>query len=259
MKLDYVPLLQTMRDLHRMPLGRARFGEYLRTLTNEDGSDLELTPLLMMNPMGKDHVTALLDALLAMDADGIGKSAAEEASAALADVPGEFKSCLVIADDLKGGWTNRYAYEFNHRNWYSTRESRFWVTGLLWSSETPSAGTVREAVLTAAFRTAYIREHGFAGTLRELLDQEGQVLARAGCTAPALDDEEIAYTREVIRPCLDARDMRTQIECLFGDEAGRTLGFTPRGLSKWAGLALALHDAKGRGPVKRTGLTRTAS
>jgi hypothetical protein len=30
----------------------------------------------------------------------------------------------------------------------------------------------------------------------------------------------------------------------FGDAAGRTLGFTPRGLSPWAGLALALHDAR---------------
>jgi hypothetical protein len=38
--------------------------------------------------------------------------------------------------------------------------------------------------------------------------------------------------------------MRTCIECLFGDAATRTLGFTPRGLSPWAGLALALHDAR---------------
>lgn len=259
MKLDYVPLLQTMRDLQGMPLGRARFAEYLRTITNEDGSDLELAPLLMMNPMGKDHVTALRDALLAMDADGIGKTAADEAAAALAEVPGAFKSRLVIADDLKGGWTNRYAYEFNHRNWYSTRESRFWVTGLLWSSEAPSARTVREAVLTAAYRTAYIQKNGYAGTLRRMLEQEGQIMARAGCTEPTLDDEEIAYTREVIQPYLDANDMRTCIECLFGDEAGRTLGFTPRGLSKWAGLALALHDARADRSAKSVGLTRTAS
>ena len=68
-------------------------------------------------------------------------------------------------------------------------------------------------------------------------------MARAGCTRPVLDDEEIAYTREVLAPFLQADDKRTVIECLFGDAAGRTLGFTPRGLSPWAGLALALHDA----------------
>ncbi len=53
----------------------------------------------------------------------------------------------------------------------------------------------------------------------------------------ASDREDIAYTREVLAPYLDAEDMRTCVECLLGDAAGRTLGFTPRGLSHWAGLA----------------------
>ena len=61
---------------------------------------------------------------------------------------------------------------------------------------------------------------------------------------PVLDEDDIAYTREVLVPFLDASDKRTCIECLFGDAPGRTLGFTPRGLSPWAGLALALHDAR---------------
>jgi hypothetical protein len=74
--------------------------------------------------------------------------------------------------------------------------------------------------------------------------QEGHVMALAGCTQPALDAEDLEYTRMVIEPFLDATDMRTAIECLYGDAAGRTLGFTPRGLSHRAGLALALHDAR---------------
>jgi hypothetical protein len=77
-----------------------------------------------------------------------------------------------------------------------------------------------------------------------MLRQEGEVMAAAGCAGPVLDGEELAYTREVIAPHLGATDMRTAIECLFGDEAGRTLGFTPRGLNAGAGLALALHDAR---------------
>jgi hypothetical protein len=50
--------------------------------------------------------------------------------------------------------------------------------------------------------------------------------------------------RGVLIPYLDADDMRTCVECPFGNGSGRTLGFTPRGLSPWAGLALALHDAR---------------
>jgi hypothetical protein len=209
-----------------------------------------------MNPMGKDHVTALLDVLLAMDADDIGARAATEASVQLADVPGDFKVGLVVADDLLGGGTNRYDYEFTFRfgpdHFRSHRSSPerprwlkdLWIMGVIWSSEAPSERAVREAILTAAHRMAYVLRHGAARTLRDMLAQEGQVMALAGCTGPVLDAEDIAYTREVLIPYLDAPDMRTCIECLFGDAPGRTLGFTPRGLSPWAGLALALHDAR---------------
>ena len=77
----------------------------------------------------------------------------------------------------------------------------------------------------------------------------------AGCVGPVLDADDVAYTREVLIPYLDADDMRTAIECLFGDEPGRTLGFTPRGLSPWAGLALALHDARPTGAQARIDFT----
>jgi hypothetical protein len=46
------------------------------------------------------------------------------------------------------------------------------------------------------------------------------------------------------------------MECLFGDEPGRTLGFTPRGLSPWAGLALALHDGLPVTDGHKTSLSR---
>src|SRR5262245_51550781 len=98
MKLEYVPLLQVQRGLQGLPRNFARFQQYLRTMLNDDG--VELPPLGVMNPMGKDHVTALLDALLALDADGIAARAAADASAALHHVPGELKIGLVVADDL---------------------------------------------------------------------------------------------------------------------------------------------------------------
>jgi hypothetical protein len=253
MNLDYVPLLQVQRELHSLPRNFDRFQEYLGTVLTPDRTGVELPPLILMNPMGKDHVTALLDALLALNADGIAGRAAAEASARLVDEPGDFKATLVVADDLKGGWTNRYDYEFKNRFRYGRSvpgRSRpkwlkdFWLSGVLWSSEPATERAVREAILTAIYRMAYVQRHGHARTLRDMLAQEGHVMAMAGCTGPVLDDEDIAYTREVLIPYLDAEDMRTAIECLFGDAAGRTLGFTPRGLSPWAGLALALHDGR---------------
>ena len=244
MNLEYVPLLKLQRELYALPRGMERFREYLRVMLNRTRDDLELPPLALMNPMGREHVTALLDALLALDADGVAEQALAEAAAELADEPGEYKAGLVVVDDLKGGWTNRFASEYLLRFQTGPHVKRFWVTGVLWSSEPASAGAVRTALLTAVYRTAYVQRHGPARTLRAMLAQEGAILARAGCTSPSLDPDDLAYTREVLAPFLDATDMRTAIECLFGDAAGRTLGFSPRGLSPWAGLALALHDAR---------------
>lgn len=249
MKIDYVPLLEIQRQLQGMPRNYERFRQYLRTIISKDGPTLELPPLGIMNPMGKEHVTELLDGLLALRADEVAALAVAEATDRLKQNSGDFKLGLVVADDLKGGWTNRYDWEFTLRfqitrarpkpNWLKD----YWLTAVLWSSEPASERAVREAVLTAVYRAAYLQDHGTARTIREMLAQEGRVMAMAGCTGPVLDDEDIAYTREVLVPFLDANDKRTVIECLFGDAAGRTLGFTPRGLSLWAGLALALHDA----------------
>jgi hypothetical protein len=242
-KLDYVPLLQLQRDLYAIPRGAKRFRAYLRETIDWDAQDVRL-PLLAMNPMGKDHVPAFLDRLLAEDADRYASEAAGEAARRLADVPGTVRLGLVVADDLAGGWTNRYAAEFAHRFDTGRLYDRGWAVGMLWTADEPSVRAAREEASAALYRLAHVVRHGPARTLRERMAQEGHAMAAAGCTAPTLDADDLAYTREVIEPFLDADDMRTAIEVLFGDAAGATLGFAPRGLSPWAGLALALHDAR---------------
>src|SRR5262249_18447954 len=109
MKLDYVPLLKVQRELHEVPRGRERFEQYLRTIMSQtEELTLDLPSLLIMNPMGREHVSALLDAYLALDAEKIAIDTIARASAELTDEPGDFKVTMIMADDLKGGWTNRY-------------------------------------------------------------------------------------------------------------------------------------------------------
>jgi hypothetical protein len=257
MNLDYVPLLPIQRELQSIPRGQPpsfnglkRFRHYLRTISDGNTGGLAFPPLVMANPMAKEHVTARLDQLLALDADRIAAQTAAHLSAKLSNVPGDAKVSLVILDDWMAGWTNRYSVEFTLRfqccpligqlpRW----TKHFWVSAVVWSSEEPTERSVREAMATAIYRTAYVQRNGAAITLRDRVTQEGQVMKMAGCDIPTLDPDDLEYTREVVAPFLDADDMRTAIECLFGDGAARALGFTPRGLSPWAGLALALHDA----------------
>jgi len=243
MEIELVPLLRIQRELYHIPRGEGRFNAYLRTMVNADGSDLRLPPLVLMNPMGKEHVPALLDELLALDADGVAAQAVAEASAQLVAVPGKYKVGLVVADDAAGGWTNRYTGEFGTRFESGQTLKRGWLAVVLWTSEALSVQAVREEVLMAVYRAAYIQQCGLAVTLREMLAQEGYAMATAACTRHAMTSDEVAYTREVITPHLDTRERPTLMACLFGDAAARSLGYRPLGLSERAGLALAQHDA----------------
>jgi hypothetical protein len=254
MELEYIPLLNVQRDLCALPRNRARFEQYLHTIFQGDELGMR-APLLAMNPMSKDHVLELLDRLLELDCDPVGAQTTLEATPHVKDVPGSFKVTLVVADDLHGGWTNRYANEFEYRFGMWAKHpgtgteptlprwlKHFWLFGVLWTSEPPDRIAARTAVLTAIYRAGYVCRHGPARSLAAMLKQEGQIMAQAGCVEPVLEDEDLEYTREILRPFLDATDKRTCMECLFGDAPGRTLGFSPQGLSPWAGLALALHD-----------------
>jgi hypothetical protein len=241
-KLEFVPLLQVQRDLYRLPRGMERFRAYIQTMVDPETKDVQL-PLSPMNPMGKDHVPALLDEYLAFDADGLAARAVADAESRLSNVEGEFKVTLVISDDLMGGWTNRYSSELSARSGSKPLHKRGWIVGTLWTSETPSTQATREETLTAIYRAAHIQQHGFAVTLREIMAQEGYAMATAGCSKPSLGDDELEYAREVIAPNLDSKDYGVIITSLFGDVAAASLGYAPPGLSERAGFALALSGA----------------
>lgn len=238
MQLTFVPLLRVQRDLYALPRGMERFREYIKTMVDAETGDLAL-PLVAMNPMGKDHVPALIDQYLALGAEEI---AAEAVRSARADQHADrnYRVALVVSDDLKGGWTNRWASEYSHRIEYAAITKRGWLVGILWTSEPASEQHVRDAVLTSIYRAKYLLTHAAPKTLGEMLAQEGYAMARAGCAAPRLDPDDLDYTRSVIAPHLGATDRATIIACLFGDPAAHALGYPPQGLSERAGLALAL-------------------
>jgi hypothetical protein len=233
-----------------MPRGMERFREYIRQMTDPETGDLAL-PLVAMNPMGKDHVPGLIDEYLALDAEAIATQAIDAWRAgalapatALQTSPREFQVSLVVSDDLKGGWTNRWASEFSHRFESKAFHKRGFLTGILWTSEPASVSNVREAVLTSIYRAEYLERHAAPRELYQMLEQEGYAMARAGCTTPAIDGDDLAYTRTVIAPHLYAQDRATVIACLYGDTAANALGYPPQGLSDRAGFALALHDSR---------------
>ena len=241
MSLEFVPLLQLQRDLYDMPRGYERFKAYIKELVDPESGDMRL-PLPAMNPMGKAHLPALLDSYIAQESDLWAAIALTKINAEFVALNQSFRVALVLADDAMGAWTNRYDVEFKHRFESRAFHRRGWLTGMLWSSEPVSAETAILETRTTVWRGYYILHNGYAQTLEEMLRQEGFAMSKAGHTTPTLTPDDLDYTRVIIAPHLTSEQYPTQFACLFGDEAAQTLGYEPMGLSKRAGLALALHD-----------------
>ena len=239
MALTYVPLLSLQRKLYRLPRSPQRFQQYLQALVDEDSGDMAL-PLSAMNPMAQDHVPAYLDQLLAEDADAIANAATTAAAACLAaTLAGDYRVALVVGDDLKGGWTNRYTSDFDSRFRQRTHYRRGWIPVILWVSEPYDRDRLRGEVQLAIFRAAHVQRHGEGHTLGQLIAQEAQAMAPAGVTPPALPREDLAYTQAVLADYQTHTDMPTLMAALYGDCAAHALGYPPLGLSPYAGLALA--------------------
>jgi hypothetical protein len=250
MQLTYVPLLREMLRLYSLPRSMDRFRDYLRTMSTHDGEDLEFPPLVMINPMAREHLRDYLDALMQIDAERIAQNAVAAVVPRVSHVAGDFSASLVVLVDLRGGWTNRFAAEYGLYKLAAPRElpprqaRRCWVTGVLWSSEPPTPESVRQAMAGAVFRRALVQQHGGAQTLAELLRQEGWVLNAAGCKLDQLDAQARSWTATVCTEFGAATDRATHIAVLFGDSAAESLGYETLGLAARAGLRLAAEEAR---------------
>jgi hypothetical protein len=265
MHIQHVPLLQIERDLHDLPRGMERFQEYLRTMMNDAGDDIELVPMMAMNPMGREHVATRLDELLAFGADAVAAEAVSEGQERLFKVGTRalhslqshalsllddtiIKHGLVICDDVHGGWTNRYTTDASIR--FSLSEDfklkkllkRPWLTTMFLVSESYTPERVRREVLVTIYRFVHLLEHGPAKTLRQIMTQEGRAAAFAGML-PRLDADDLAYSREILQPYLDSTSYPVIMAAMYGDNAARSLGYEPLGLSDYAGFAVGLMEA----------------
>jgi hypothetical protein len=242
MRLEYTPLLSVQRGIYETPLGAERFRAYINTILHSSEDEIELAPLAAMNPMAKDHAKVCLDKLLESDAEAIAADAvrAFQNKIKTLDVF-NIRASLVLVDDAKGGWTNRYLNEFQYFFEFDKVSflKRPWLMIPCWTSDEGSSRFVHETTLAYLYRLAYVLEHGQAKTLEEMLKQEGEVLKFAG-VLQWLDNEELEYTRAVLENYLESSSKPVQVACLYGDEAARSVGYEPLGLEKRAGFALAL-------------------
>jgi hypothetical protein len=224
-----------------IPRGRERFDRYLQEMTG-GSSDAHL-PLQLFNPMSKEHVAIYLERAISLRFEDAAHEAVAEATARLPEAGVEIAVSLVVADDLKGGWTNRFASEASICFEQAPLLKRCMIAAPLWTSDEPSRNDAHAEVLATCYRSAANRLVGPPRTLGEKIAQEGLVARFARRNEPRLTGDDAAYTRDVLGPHLSSVDPGIHIAALFGDEAARALGYRPLGLSRRAGLAIGLAAA----------------
>lgn len=252
--LSVHPILRDLRALYDVEDALPRFRAYVDLMT----AGPEFLPLGAFSPMGQRQ-PAFLGALLSLDAEAVAARACAELEAELAHVRGVFRLLLVVVDEPRNGWTQRWLTDAEWRlqgKYDGLPKDRpavgfdRWVTVQLWTDVSASAETVRQEVRASVGRAAWQRRHGPPLTLRQMLAQEGHAARFAG-EPPFLDPDDLAYTRAVLTPLLDQKHWPTCFAALYGDDAARAAGFPPLGVSHRAGFGLAAEDAHAPLPADR--------
>ena len=254
LQITYISTLSTLQELYSMPRNMARFDWYIKRMTgtNTAGKLDIVMPIGEVNPMGREHCLTAVNKLLALDAEGVGQRATEEAAQRLGSNVAQAKVFINLLDDVQGGWTQRHfkeaGYRYSSEDGMRANRERHFVLVAMWASEIErfSLEHVHRQTLDAVFRYAHMRQQGRPITLRQMMALDGLAAQFASITEPTLEADDLAYTREVISPHLDVTDMPTQLACLFGDEGAQATGYPKMGLSPRAGIALAIFD-QGKG------------
>lgn len=243
MRFEVVPILAMAREVYAMPRNMDRFRAYLKTMLNEDGDDVAFVPMVAMNPMGREHVLAAVDHLLAMDAEALVAKALRDVEKELQQPEVALKVGITVLDDVRGGWTQTEMSEAEF--YFGTREPRKndrrrnWLTILTWTKRLPDRASLLQETRAAAYRYHHQAIHGRATTLRAAIAQEGAAWRFAG-RSPTLPPDAIAAARAALEPHLDDARFATLFAGMYGDRAAAELGHKPLGVPERAGFEVGL-------------------
>ena len=243
MTFVWLPQLELMAELYRLPMGPGRFQAYLNALQGDTSGDMQ-RPVGGYNPMAKPHVLEQIEALLAMDADSIGQEVARELSQ---EYSSEAKEAtlgigLTLADDLMGGWTNRYTTEYDNKFKLNALVNRGFSAPYLWTSEVHSTEVLRSRIKEYAHRTAYWRLKGRPRTLPEFFDQEVYVAQRENWWRGATEPD--GMVEKLLQEFGDEDEYSLLFNFFFGDAASEALGYATYGVGEFTGFAMAALRAR---------------
>lgn len=216
-----VPTLRTMIEMYSLSAVRGDRSERFTTYVDACRSG---EPLHGYNPMTTKPVAAVLETLLALDAEEVIREASNETL----DRLGVDDNVTMFASVAAAGiWTDRHATTIDHR-----LSPRHVGEVLLWFDDDLQLGHIRAAAMEQTVRAVWWSRHeDHQPTLRQVSDREGLAGVLAGRSGARSDMAAQALD------ILGADTTRASAACyLFGDRAADRLGYATLGLEAGEGL-----------------------
>lgn len=237
MKFELLPVLDLMEDLYRQPRSPNRFQTYLKHLQGTSKKDMEL-PIASFNPMAKEHVLDQLETLQSMQAEYLAQQVIEKINSDLNRKENRvIKVALNLADDLKGGWTNRFTTDYDSKFKLNALVTRGFCTPIFWSSELYSEYLIKNRIREYVFRTLYWLDHPKPETLEDHFNQELFVQRHLQSRRPRNPRTDQIQAFYQTHHQSDAYNVIFNF--FYGDEACTSLGFPTYGVSEIDGFAYA--------------------
>jgi hypothetical protein len=241
MKFKLLPVTDVMLRLYRSPANADRFTEYMNILQGNSPGDITM-PVTFFNPMGKEHVLKKLMELNDLNAEGLIQETltAINKSAAAFAVSAEINVSLALADDMGGGWTNRFTTDYDSKFNINDLLKRNFCNPVFWVSEQYSSAVIKERTADYCYRILYRLTAPQPFTLEDHIQQEIFVAQHNQFSSqdkPICDfhSMDIYYNKykEMSQP-------PTIFNFLYGDEACKELGHASYGIKyPFAGYSYA--------------------
>lgn len=229
MRFEVIPVVERMHALYQQPRTIERFQEYIRMLEGGRKGDMAL-PISGFNPMAKAHLPARLEELMAMGAEDIMADIAAKVNERVPEDDGRVVQLVLnVADDMLGGWTNRYTTDYASRFQINALVERGFCAPYFWSSEEYTRELIAARTLAYAYRTIHHIRNGRARTLADCVAQEVFVAAECGTHATVMR-ERMEAMRRFYEVHQLTEDYNIIFNFFYGNEVCRELGYPVFGL-----------------------------
>ncbi len=230
MRFELIPIIDKMVELYEQPRTFERFEEYLNTLQGGIKGHLAL-PISGFNPMAKAHLLDKLAELKKLEAELVIERALKDLNNSHLQTHSDknFKVLINLSDDLQGGWTNRFASDYDSRFRINGLFSRHFCTPIFWSSESYTQQLIVERTLEYVFRTIYWLTKPRPMTLKEHLAQEvfvaSHLKSKNNYKQGEFGDLEAFYESHQ-----DTENYHVIFNFFYGDSASESLAFPTYGV-----------------------------